>query len=80
MGFRYSGADPENWSLLGFGAEEINGFAFTALTRRLALIGVDSPPPRPEGSNPWYGEPPCTSGQRDGTLARPQSQTQRLRR
>jgi ribonucleoside-diphosphate reductase beta chain len=35
------GADPENWSLLGFGAEEINGFAFNALTRRLKVIGVD---------------------------------------
>ena len=35
------GADPENWTLLGYGAEEINTFAFTALTRRLKVIGVD---------------------------------------
>jgi ribonucleoside-diphosphate reductase beta chain len=35
------GADPQNWSLLGFGADEINGFAFSALDRRLKLIGVD---------------------------------------
>ena len=35
------GADPENWTLLGYGAEEINDFAFTALTRRLKVIGVD---------------------------------------
>jgi ribonucleoside-diphosphate reductase beta chain len=35
------GADPGRWSLLGFGADEINGFAFRALDRRLALIGVD---------------------------------------
>jgi ribonucleoside-diphosphate reductase beta chain len=35
------GADPENWSLLGYGADEINEFAFTALNRRLKVIGVD---------------------------------------
>jgi ribonucleoside-diphosphate reductase beta chain len=35
------GADPENWTLLGYAAEEINTFAFTALTRRLKVIGVD---------------------------------------
>jgi ribonucleoside-diphosphate reductase beta chain len=35
------GADPDNWTLLGYGAEEINGFAFTALSRRLKVIGVD---------------------------------------
>jgi ribonucleoside-diphosphate reductase beta chain len=35
------GVDPERWSLLGYGADEINGFAFTALTRRLKIIGVD---------------------------------------
>ena len=33
--------DPERWSLLGYGADEINGFAFTALARRLKIIGVD---------------------------------------
>ena len=32
---------PTNWTLLGYGAEEINTFAFTALTRRLKVIGVD---------------------------------------
>jgi len=35
------GADPERWTLLGYGADEINHFAFTALTRRLKVIGVD---------------------------------------
>ena len=35
------GADPDDWTLLGYGAEEINTFAFTALTRRLKVIGVD---------------------------------------
>ncbi|HYI20658.1 MAG TPA: ribonucleotide-diphosphate reductase subunit beta [Solirubrobacteraceae bacterium] len=35
------GADPADWTLLGYGAEEINHFAFTALTRRLKVIGVD---------------------------------------
>jgi len=35
------GVDPERWSLLGYGADAINGFAFTALTRRLRIIGVD---------------------------------------
>ena len=35
------GADPDDWTLLGYGAEEINAFAFTALTRRLRVIGVD---------------------------------------
>jgi ribonucleoside-diphosphate reductase beta chain len=35
------GADPDGWTLLGYGAEEINTFAFTALTRRLKVIGVD---------------------------------------
>ena len=35
------GADPASWTLLGYGAEEINDFAFTALTRRLKVIGVD---------------------------------------
>ena len=31
----------EDWELLGFSSEEINEFAFTALTRRLKVIGVD---------------------------------------
>ena len=35
------GADPAGWTLLGFGADEINHFAFTALSRRLKVIGVD---------------------------------------
>jgi ribonucleoside-diphosphate reductase beta chain len=35
------GADPASWSLMGFGSEEINGFAFTALDRRLKIIGID---------------------------------------
>ena len=35
------GADPADWTLLGYGAAEINDFAFTALSRRLKVIGVD---------------------------------------
>jgi ribonucleoside-diphosphate reductase beta chain len=34
------GHDPENWELLGYTSEEVNQFAFTALTRRLKVIGV----------------------------------------
>ena len=34
------GADPENWTLLDYSAEEVNTFAFNALTRRLKAIGV----------------------------------------
>jgi ribonucleoside-diphosphate reductase beta chain len=34
------GADPENWTLLDYSAEEVNGFAFKALSRRLKAIGV----------------------------------------
>ena len=35
------GADPDDWTLLGYGAEEINSFAFTTLSSRLRVIGVD---------------------------------------
>jgi ribonucleoside-diphosphate reductase beta chain len=35
------GADPRHWTLLGYDSEEINAFAFTALSRRLKVIGVD---------------------------------------
>jgi ribonucleoside-diphosphate reductase beta chain len=35
------GADPQNWTLFGYGSDEINAFAFTALSRRLKVIGVD---------------------------------------
>jgi ribonucleoside-diphosphate reductase beta chain len=35
------GKDPnEPWTLLGYGSEEVNQFAFNALTRRLKAIGV----------------------------------------
>jgi ribonucleoside-diphosphate reductase beta chain len=34
------GADPENWTLLDYSAEEVNEFAFKALSRRLKAIGV----------------------------------------
>jgi ribonucleoside-diphosphate reductase beta chain len=34
------GADPENWTLLDYSAEQVNEFAFKALTRRLKAIGV----------------------------------------
>ena len=35
------GADPANFTLLGYSGEEVNAFAFTALSRRLRVIGVD---------------------------------------
>ena len=35
------GADPASFSLLGYGSDEVNTFAFTALSRRLKVIGVD---------------------------------------
>src|SRR4051812_33583438 len=34
------GADPEHFEILGYSSEETNTFAFTALTRRLKVIGV----------------------------------------
>jgi ribonucleoside-diphosphate reductase beta chain len=34
------GADPNEWEMLGYTSEEINTFAFKALTRRLKAIGV----------------------------------------
>jgi len=38
------GKDPfGEWSLLGYGSEEVNTFAFTALSRRLKVIGVALP-------------------------------------
>jgi ribonucleoside-diphosphate reductase beta chain len=35
-----TGQDPDNYSILGYPSEETNGYAFTALTRRLKVIGV----------------------------------------
>jgi ribonucleoside-diphosphate reductase beta chain len=35
------GEDPENYSILDYSMEETNAFAFTALQRRLRVIGVD---------------------------------------
>jgi ribonucleoside-diphosphate reductase beta chain len=34
------GADPENWTLLDYSSEQVNEFAFNALSRRLKAIGV----------------------------------------
>jgi ribonucleoside-diphosphate reductase beta chain len=34
------GLDPNDWELLGYTSEQVNSFAFTALTRRLKVIGV----------------------------------------
>lgn len=39
-----TGRDPENYSILGYSSEETNGYAFTALTRRLKVIGVSLTP------------------------------------
>ncbi len=38
------GADPENWSLLGYSSEDVNQFAFKSLSRRLKAIGVPLSP------------------------------------
>ncbi len=35
------GADPASFTLLGFSSDEVNAFAFTALSRRLKVFGVD---------------------------------------
>jgi ribonucleoside-diphosphate reductase beta chain len=35
------GADPENFEILGYSSEETNTFAFTAVTRRLKVIGIN---------------------------------------
>jgi ribonucleoside-diphosphate reductase beta chain len=35
------GADPADFELLGYHSDEVNAFAFTALSRRLKVIGVD---------------------------------------
>jgi ribonucleoside-diphosphate reductase beta chain len=35
------GADPANFTLLGYSSEEVNTFAFTALSRRLKVVGID---------------------------------------
>jgi ribonucleoside-diphosphate reductase beta chain len=34
------GHDPNDWELLGYTSEQVNGFAFTALMRRMKVIGV----------------------------------------
>jgi ribonucleoside-diphosphate reductase beta chain len=39
-----TGQDPDNFSILGYSSEETNGYAFTALTRRLKVIGVSLTP------------------------------------
>src|SRR3954463_4543014 len=39
-----TGQDPENYSILGYDSEETNAYAFTALTRRLKVIGVSLTP------------------------------------
>jgi ribonucleoside-diphosphate reductase beta chain len=37
-----TGQDPnEDWNILGYGSAEVNQFAFTALKRRLKVVGVD---------------------------------------
>jgi len=41
------GQDPNDWELLGYTSEQVNGFAFTALTRRLKVIGVPLVAPEP---------------------------------
>jgi ribonucleoside-diphosphate reductase beta chain len=41
------GKDPNDWELLGYTSEQVNGFAFTSLTRRLKVIGVPLTAPEP---------------------------------
>jgi ribonucleoside-diphosphate reductase beta chain len=41
------GQDPNDWELLGYTSEQVNRFAFTALTRRLKVIGVPLAAPEP---------------------------------
>jgi len=41
------GQDPNDWELLGYTSEQVNRFAFTALTRRLKVIGVPLVAPEP---------------------------------
>lgn len=37
-----TGQDPNgDWNILGYGSAEVNGFAFTALSRRLKVVGVE---------------------------------------
>jgi ribonucleoside-diphosphate reductase beta chain len=44
------GADPTDWEMLGYTSEEVNQFAFKALTRRLKAIGVPLMAPDAEGA------------------------------
>ena len=44
------GMDPNNWEMLGYTSEEINTFAFNALTRRLKAIGVPLMAPDASGN------------------------------
>ena len=41
------GQDPNDWELLGYTSEQVNQFAYTALTRRLKVIGVSLFAPEP---------------------------------
>ncbi len=41
------GQDPNDWVLLGYTSEQVNRFAFTALTRRLKVIGISLTAPEP---------------------------------
>ncbi len=41
------GQDPNDWEMLGYTSEQVNKFAFTALTRRLKVIGVPLVAPEP---------------------------------
>jgi ribonucleoside-diphosphate reductase beta chain len=43
------GADPSNYEVLGYTSQETNNFAFTALTRRLKVIGVGLGEGQPAG-------------------------------
>jgi ribonucleoside-diphosphate reductase beta chain len=41
------GMDPNDWELLGYTSQQVNEFAFTALARRLKVIGVPLVAPEP---------------------------------
>ena len=55
------GQDPNDWELLGYTSEQVNRFAFTALTRRLKVIGVPLVAPEPAAAPPSPSPAPAAS-------------------
>ncbi len=72
------GLDPNDWELLGYTSVQVNTFAFTALTRRLKVIGVPLVAPEPaaglaptsvRGVLPSGGRVPGRGGARSGSAS-----------